>query len=391
MSEQERAESQAATTEHVGGGATDSDREAVAREIGAQLKEAREAQRLSLEDVSARLKVASSKLVAIESGNVSSLTDVTFAKGVMRAYARALQVNIDGLLGRYHAQAQAAPVTGITRRNEGAINQAFDDRNRFGTKSTGGGGGRWIWLVCVLALAGVGTYFGFDHAKAWLKAHSEKTAETPAPAVEERVTEQSNNDGTVSAALPPVMTGNDSAAPSETAPASAASTPQAAPAPTVQIAPAPTKTPDPAPAKTPDPASAKTPDSASAKTPDSAKTSTGMPLATGGALIPAETVSAPTTVAAATPDAKPSAAPARESAVQIRFSADSWYEVRDRSGKVILGGTAKAGDAVSGGGAGGPYKVILGNVKGVESLTHNGAAVNLQSVDRNNVARLTLQ
>ncbi len=142
MSEQERAGSQAATTEHVGGGATDSEREAVAREIGAQLKEAREAQRLSLEDVSARLKVASSKLVAIESGNVSSLPDVTFAKGVMRAYARALQVDIDGLLGRYHAQAQAAPVTGITRRNEGALNQAFDDRNRFGKKGVGGAGGR---------------------------------------------------------------------------------------------------------------------------------------------------------------------------------------------------------------------------------------------------------
>ena len=51
MSEQERADSQAATTGHVGGGATDSDREAVAREIGAKLKDAREAQRLSLEDV----------------------------------------------------------------------------------------------------------------------------------------------------------------------------------------------------------------------------------------------------------------------------------------------------------------------------------------------------
>ena len=65
MSEQERAESQTTATVTVRG-ATDSDREAVAREIGAQLKEGREAQRLSLEDVSARLKVSPSKLVAIE-------------------------------------------------------------------------------------------------------------------------------------------------------------------------------------------------------------------------------------------------------------------------------------------------------------------------------------
>ena len=46
---------------------------------------------------------------------------------------------------------------------------------------------------------------------------------------------------------------------------------------------------------------------------------------------------------------------------------------------------------MSGGGAGGPYKVTLGNVKGVESLTHNGAAVNFHAANRNNVARLTLQ
>ncbi|EKZ99882.1 MULTISPECIES: RodZ domain-containing protein [Cupriavidus] len=351
MSEQERADSQAATTGHVGGGATDSDREAVAREIGAKLKDAREAQRLSLEDVSARLKVAASKLVAIESGNVSSLPDVTFAKGVMRAYARALQVNIDGLLGRYHAQAQATPVTGITQRHEGALNQAFDDRNRFGSKGTGGGaGGRWVWLVCVLALIGVGGYFGFDHAKAWVEARSKAAAEAPKPAVvDERAQEQSNNDGTVSAALPPVMTGNDSPAPSETASASAAQS--------VAVTPAP------------------------------ATTSAGLPMVTGGEA-PAEAAKTPAATPAAT---VPAAQGDSAGAVQIRFSADSWYEVRDRTGKVILGGTAKAGDTVSGGGAGGPYKVILGNVKGVESLTHNGAAVNFQASNRNNVARLTLQ
>lgn len=160
MSDQERAESQATTTTFVGGGAArDSDREAVAREIGAQLKDGREAQRLSLEDVSARLKVSPSKLVAIEAGDVSSLADVTFAKGVMRAYARTLQIDIDNLLGRYHAQAQAMPVTGITRRHEGAINQAFDDRKRFGSRAAGrvavGSGWcaswRWWGLAHILA------------------------------------------------------------------------------------------------------------------------------------------------------------------------------------------------------------------------------------------------
>jgi len=344
MSDQERAESQATTTTFVGGGAArDSDREAVAREIGAQLKDGREAQRLSLEDVSARLKVSPSKLVAIEAGDVSSLADVTFAKGVMRAYARTLQIDIDNLLGRYHAQAQAMPVTGITRRHEGAINQAFDDRKRFGSKG-GGAGGRWLWLVCVVALVGAGAYFGFDRAKAWFD-EARNNAAAPAAAVaagpaEDAATRQSNGDGTITAALPPVMAGNDSPAPSEAAPASAA------------------------------PATA------------------DMPLATGGAPAPAPAQSPAPAVSKNSSGATP---PSGDSAVQIRFAADSWYEVRDRTGKVILGGTAKAGDTVSSSGAGGPYKVVLGNVKGVESVAHNGAPVDFQSANRNNVARLTLQ
>lgn len=373
MNEEERAGSQAAT--QVAGGATDSDREAVAREIGAQLKEGREAQRLSLEDVGARLKVAPNKLVAIEAGDVSSLMDVTFAKGVMRAYARTLQIDIDGLLGQYHARAQATPVTGITRRHEGALNQTFDDRKRFGGKGTGGAGGRWIWLVCVLALVAVGVYFGYDHAKAWFDAHSKATAEAPAndkPAdkVADEGTAQSNGDGTVSAALPPVMAGNDSPAPSEAAPAEPVAKAETA-EPAKKNAPAPA-----APAAT---------------------TSAGMPLATGGAVnLTQDAPAKPAAPAAAAPAvATPAAATAPvasgDGAVQIRFASDTWYEVRDRTGKVILGGTAKGGDAVAGSGAGGPYKVILGNVKGVESLAHNGTPVNFKSADRNNVARLTLQ
>jgi len=75
--------------------------------------------------------------------------------------------------------------------------------------------------------------------------------------------------------------------------------------------------------------------------------------------------------------------------LQIKFASDTWYEIRDRNGKVVLGGTAKAGEEVSGGGAA-PYKVVIGNVKGVESMSRNGTPVDLKAANRNNVARLTL-
>jgi hypothetical protein len=44
----------------------------------------------SIDDVSARLKVSSAKLRALESGDISQLPDTTFALGVVRSYAKML-------------------------------------------------------------------------------------------------------------------------------------------------------------------------------------------------------------------------------------------------------------------------------------------------------------
>ncbi|AEI77608.1 hypothetical protein CNE_1c22750 [Cupriavidus necator N-1] len=322
MSEHDRAAGQAVPTQQVGGGAHEGEREAAAREIGAALAREREAQRMSVEDVSARLKVAAGKLRAIEAGNLQALPDVTFAKGVMRAYARMLHVDIDPLLARFQPR-PVAQVAEIARQREGGINAAFDDRNRF---RSGGSGGRWVWLALVAVLVAAGGWFGLDHIRAWIEARSSaaETVTAEAPAVI-----QSTEAGTVTAALPPVMAASDSPAPSaETAPASAAAAPAAAVLPAAAAASAP---------------------------------------------------------AAATAPA----APAGEGELQIRFAADTWYEIRDNSGKIVMGGTAKAGQAMAGGGTA-PYKVVIGNVKGVESLTRNGTPVDLKAANRNNVARLTL-
>ncbi|WP_316150349.1 RodZ domain-containing protein [Cupriavidus sp. BIC8F] len=321
MSEHDRAAGQAVPTQQVGGGAHEGEREAAAREIGAALAREREAQRMSVEDVSARLKVAAGKLRAIEAGDLQALPDVTFAKGVMRAYARMLHVDIDPLLACFQPR-PVAQVAEIARQREGGINAAFDDRNRF---RSGSSGGRWVWLALVAVLVAAGGWFGLDHIRAWIEARSSaaETVAAEAPAVI-----QSTEAGTVTAALPPVMAASDSPAPSaETASASAAAAPAAA-------------------------------------------------------VLPAAAASAP---AAATAPA----APAGEGELQIRFAADTWYEIRDNSGKIVMGGTAKAGQTMAGGGTA-PYKVVIGNVKGVESLTRNGTPVDLKVANRNNVARLTL-
>ncbi|NUT17012.1 MAG: DUF4115 domain-containing protein, partial [Cupriavidus sp.] len=59
------------------------------------------------------------------------------------------------------------------------------------------------------------------------------------------------------------------------------------------------------------------------------------------------------------------------------------------SGKVVMGGTARSGQTMAGSGTA-PYKVVIGNVKGVESFTRGGTPVDLKAANRNNVARLTL-
>lgn len=345
MSEHERAESPAVSPNQVAG----SPAEAVAREIGASLAREREAQGLSLDDVSARLKVAGNKLAAIEAGRIDALPDLTFAKGVMRAYARMLHADIDNLLARFHAQ--AVPVVDVGIRRQGALNESFDDRARFrssgsfSSSGSGGTGGRWIWLALMAAVVCAGALFGVDHIKQWIDAQREGFA-TSAPAPESATSNPES--GTVVAPLPQVMAGADASAPSES-PAVGAATATGT-----------TETPLPAPL---------------------AGSSAGL-----GAAPAAPAASAPMAAAAAT------AAPAASAAggdVRLRFVADTWYEVRDSSGKVVIGGTGKAGEEVAGSGTP-PYKVVIGNVKGVESMTRGGAPVDVQAANRNNVARLTL-
>ena len=70
-------------------------------EVGARLAQLRGQRGMSLEDVSARLKVAVVKLKALEGGDLSRLKDVTFALGVVRSYAKILGADPEQI-GRAH-------------------------------------------------------------------------------------------------------------------------------------------------------------------------------------------------------------------------------------------------------------------------------------------------
>lgn len=60
---------------------------------GARLREAREAQGLSLDEIAARTRVPLRQLEAIEEGNYATLPSITYSVGFAKAYARAVGVD----------------------------------------------------------------------------------------------------------------------------------------------------------------------------------------------------------------------------------------------------------------------------------------------------------
>jgi len=78
----------------------------------------------------------------------------------------------------------------------------------------------------------------------------------------------------------------------------------------------------------------------------------------------------------------------RPKQIELRFSEDSWVDIRGANRSFKLVGTRKAGELVELEGTP-PYNIILGNARGVTILV-NGKPHDFSSKTRRNVARLTL-
>lgn len=77
------------------------------------------------------------------------------------------------------------------------------------------------------------------------------------------------------------------------------------------------------------------------------------------------------------------------SALRVTATADTWIEVVDAQGQVLLSRVLRAGEQQEYGGAS-PYKVRVGNVRGTQ-VEWRGAAVDLLPLAKDNVARLELK
>lgn len=299
---------------------------------GARLAEAREGLKLSAADVARQLKLSVAQVEALESGQFDRLPGSVFVRGFIRNYARLVKLDPDELL-----RAAASSLPQQAPRPEVPLSQDIPfptNRSRRWRKYA------WFAAVVVAALA---TYeFFVSSEETVVTTHQVEVTPAPQPpAKPEAEKRPAPMDAPVTA-----MAGATDKAPGPPQPSAKVATtmvPGVAP---------PKVAPDPQPVK-PSP-----------------------PVAT----VPA-------------PEVKPAAASApadpAQRQVTLVFEDESWVEIRDRYGKLILfqlnaPGTRQVVSGLP------PLSFVIGNAHGVR-LSYDDRPVDLERHTKTDVARLTLE
>jgi cytoskeletal protein RodZ len=81
--------------------------------IGRYLKNARETQGMSVEEISRATRIPVASIERIEGDHFDDLPGEVFVRGFLKAYARAVSLQVDDVLARYTASRRAVWVTPI--------------------------------------------------------------------------------------------------------------------------------------------------------------------------------------------------------------------------------------------------------------------------------------
>ncbi len=323
---------------------------------GRRLREARNAGRLSLDDVALRLRLDRRVVDALERDDYRDLPEPTFVRGYLRGYARLLGLPPGPIVEAYDRQGHAPPglVPDIASRPQV---RSTDAPVRLVTYA----------IVGVLVTLGV-LWWRFERAPEPVPL--DLAGLTTAPATASAPTSPPALRPEPSVAAPP--TPAVPATPATPAPAAAAATARAADAPA---------TGRPAPAAAP-----ATPAASAAPTVAAALVSAGQaaqpPVAPTVAAAPAGPGQA-AQLAVAPP--APAGGPDR---LVLRLKHDSWVEVYERGGKRLFFNQAKAGQTLSLSGSP-PFRVILGYARDAQ-VEYNGAPFDTAPHTSRDIARFSV-
>ncbi|RPH63644.1 MAG: helix-turn-helix domain-containing protein [Burkholderiales bacterium] len=329
----------------------------------AQLVAAREARGWSVPDLASKLGMASKQIEALERGDWDALPGRAFVRGAIRAYGKALQADVGPLLASVGGSLPAAEL-----RPAASLQAPIPRRGALGFDN-GGSGSRLTWILLgLLGVIAIAMYFG--RGGEWSPALLDGAG---GPSLAGRSVE------TVPVLPTTGMTSGPKTSPADSpsvAPQSSPGSPLAsqASAPT-PLAPSPSATAaDGAAAsdqRAPGPASA---DAARSSSPSAAPADAARPLP-GATTAPASATATATSANAA-------------ATLRFRFERESWVEVRDAGGKLILHGLQPA-DSVREVAGRRPYTLVVGNAQHVR-LEHDGREVDLGAIERRGVARLKI-
>ncbi|ELW9446549.1 helix-turn-helix domain-containing protein [Burkholderia cenocepacia] len=310
--------------------------------VGSRLAQLRETKGWSVDDVSARLKVAPQKLRALESGDISHLPGVTFALGVVRSYAKMLGVDPEPFAQALRRERGVPEVDLSMPASSGT------DLPRGRVSIPLGGSSRhhpWLWgtgIVIVAVVAVLMWHTGGDSSSLLARfkgGEAEHASAASATAASSSAEEAATNGASAAVA-------NEVPAPAAASTAPAQAIASAVPAPAA-------------------------------------------PVATAAASQPVAATAAASAAAPAQPASVVVAA--GQSMVELKVKQDCWFSVRDKNGKELFSALVRAGETKQVAGDG-PFKVTIGNKAGLDAVAFDGKPVDpaKYSAARGNVARFTL-
>ena len=311
----------------------------------AQLAAAREARGWSLSDVASKLGMVPRQIEAIERGDWGALPGQAFVRGAIRAYGKALQVDVEALVDSVGGAVRAAEL-----RPSASLEAPMPRRGALGFDN-GGSGSRLTWvLLGVLGVIAIALYFG--RGAQWSKALDGGDV----------------GSGASGRAVDTIQVRPQVAPPEPNPPQPPSSRSQSQPQPQPQ-------SPSPSPSTG---AAGASPMAAASVAPGgvAAATQSGSTAATG---------SLPGSIGTASAGTAPADA---VDGLRFRFEQAAWVDVRDAAGKVLLHGMQPAGSMREIAGRR-PYSLVVGNAAHVR-LDQGGREIDLGTPGRQGVARLRI-